>query len=301
MSQKIIECVPNISEGRNLKVVRRIVRAIKSIPKIKVLNTESDYDHNRTVITFIGTPASISKAIFCLVNEASKLIDLTKHVGVHPRIGAIDVIPLIPLKDVTTQECVKIARTLGEKIGKDLNFPVYLYEKAALLRSRKNLSNIRNLGFENLKLSINKDREYKPDFGPRILGKSGAVTLGVRDFLIAFNINLKSKDICIGQDIARRIRSKNGGLPGIKALAFYLESKGITQVSINVTDYKKTSLIKVFNTVKNLASEQEVNISYSEIIGLVPEKAVPKYPKRTLKLKKFSKNKVLEYHLKHFS
>ncbi|MFH1284562.1 MAG: glutamate formimidoyltransferase [Candidatus Peregrinibacteria bacterium] len=271
----IIECVPNFSEGKNKKTIREIKDSIAKISGIKILDIHMDPDHNRSVITFIGNPESVIRAAFEGTKSAARLIDLTKHKGEHPRIGATDVIPLIPLKGITYKKCITLAKRLGKKIGEELSIPVYLYEKAASDSFNKNLANIRN------------HPPKKPDFGPAKPGKAGATAVGVRGILIAFNINLKTKDILVTKEIAKRVRENSGGLKTVKALGIRLKSKGITQVSMNLTDYKITPPLKVYKTVEKLSEKFGVKIIESEIIGLVPHSALPKTPKKTLRLKSF--------------
>lgn len=282
---QIIESVPNFSEGKNKKIINAIVKAI-SISEIKILNVHSDPDHNRTVVTFLGEPEKVVKAAFQGVKKASQLIDLSKHKGVHPRIGAADVIPLIPIKDISEKECIFFAEKLGEKIGKELKIPVYLYEKAAKIPERKNLADIRKNGYNR-----------KPDFGPQKAGPAGATVVGVRDILIAFNVNLapnKMNNLKTAKSIAKKIREKNGGLKNVKAIGLYLKSRGIAQISMNLTNYKKTSLLRAFSRIEKLAKKHRIKILESEIVGMIPKDALPKNYKKILKLKNFKKKQILE-------
>lgn len=285
--QKTIECVPNFSEGRNKKKIDKIADSIKKISGIKILNISSDYDHNRTVITFIGNPAAIIKGAFEATKTAAKLIDLNKHRGVHPRMGATDVIPLIPIKGITDKEAVKYAKQLAKRIGTELKIPVYLYEKAANKKTHKDLSNIRNNG-----------HKFKPDYGPEKTGPAGATAVGVRDILIAYNVNLKTKNLSIAKKIAKKIRFSNGGLPAVKALGLPLPHRKIVQVSMNLIDHKKTGIYKVYKAIKKEAKKYHCAILESEIIGLVPEKALKecgKGYKKYIKLNKnFTEDQILE-------
>lgn len=293
--EKIIECVPNFSEGKNQKVIDAILRSISKIEGIKVLDVNCDKDHHRSVITFIGCPKNVINAAFACTKMAAKLINLNKHKGVHPRIGATDVIPLIPIKNVTYKECVKYAEILGKLIGAELKIPVYLYEKAARFFERKNLANIRNIGYETLKKEIKKNVYRKPDFGPLSLGKAGAVAIGVRKFLIAFNVNLKSKDLEIAKKIAFVIREENGGLKNVKALGLKLGSRGFVQVSMNLTDYEKTSPLKAFKFIEKEAKKYKVQILESELVGLVPKEAMPRNAKRVLKIRGLKSHQIVDF------
>lgn len=291
--QKILECVPNFSEGKDKKKIAEILKSIRKIKGVKILDFSSDPDHNRTVITFLGEPKSVIKAAFEATKTASKLIDLTKHKGIHPRIGATDVIPLIPLKNITGKEAVKYSKELGEKIATELKIPIYFYEKSATSSKRKNLADVRNIGYEKLKKEITKNKERFPDLGPKRLGKAGAIALGVRDILIAFNINLKTPDIEIAKKLATKIREKTGGLPFVKALGLKLTQKNIAQVSMNLTNYKKTPPLKVFKLIEKLAKKHSTEILESELIGLIPTSALKNTSAKELKIKNFSSKKIL--------
>lgn len=280
---QIIECVPNFSEGKNKKKINAIKFAILKVKNIKVLDVHFDADHNRCVITFIGPPEDVIEATFQSVKKAAQLIDLTKHKGEHPRIGATDVVPLIPLKGINFNECIKYAKKLGARIGNELKIPVYLYEKAAQSSERKNLANIRN-----------KNYKGKPDFGPLKRSKAGATVVGVRDILVAYNVNIDSKNLKIAKAIAKKIREKNGGLKNLKALGIPLKSRGIVQVSMNLTNYKKTSPLKAFSSIEKLAKKYGVKILESEVVGMIPAKALPKNYKKVLKLKRFKKSQILK-------
>lgn len=286
---KIIKCVPNFSEGRDKAKIQEIVNAITSIPEVILLGFQSDIDHNRTVVTFAGTPETVLRAAFQAVKKAAEMIDLNDHIGVHPRMGACDVLPLVPLKGVSAEECIEYAEKLGEKIGRELNIPVFLYEKAARRPERKNLANIRNTGFENLKAS-----KITPDFGPNKICKAGAIAIGVRDILIAYNVNLNTSNLEIAKKIAHAIRERDGGLKAVKALGFMLPSRKIVQVSTNLTNYKTTGLLEVYKAVEKEAEKYEVKILESEIIGFVPEEALPENYRERLKLRGFGENKILE-------
>ena len=288
---KIVECVPNFSEGRDIENINRIIDAIKSVEGVKVLDTESDKDHNRSVITFIGDPESVEEAAFRGCKKASELIDLNKHKGEHPRMGATDVIPFIPVSDVSMKECVSIAEKLGERIWNELKIPVYLYEEAARTPERKNLADIRKGEFEWLKENIEK---RPPDFGDRIHPTAGATAVGAREFLIAFNVNLNTNDLSIAKKIAKAVRFKSGGFRYVKALGFEIKEKGIVQVSMNLTNYKKTPIYRVFEAIKSEADRYGVSIIGSELIGLAPMDALLDVADFYLRLENFKKTQVLE-------
>lgn len=296
--QKLLECVPNFSEGRNKRKIAKIADSIRKIAGIKILNISSDYDHNRSVITFAGPPESVIKAAFNAAKIATAILDLNKHRGVHPRMGATDVIPLIPIRGITNKEAVKYAKQLAKRLGTELKIPVYLYEKAANKKIHQNLSNIRNYGYENLKKTISSDPGFKPDYGPKKLGQAGATAVGVRNILIAYNVNLKTKNLAIAKKIAKKIRFSSGGLPAIKALGMPLTHRKIVQVSINILNYEKTGIYTVFKAIAKEARKYKCHILESEIVGLVPEKALTACGnnyKKQLKLgKNFTENQILE-------
>lgn len=293
---QLIECVPNFSEGRDKAKIRLIEDSIKKVKGILFLNSESDIAHNRTVITFAGEPKKVMQAAFNAIKTATKIIDMNVHKGVHPRIGAVDVVPLIPLKGISIKETVKYSIALAKKVGEKVKIPVYLYENSAIRKDRKNLAVIRKGQYERLKKEITLP-EKTPDFGPQKMGRAGATVIGVRGILVAYNINLKTSDVEIAKMIANEIReTAKKGLKNIKALGLYLKSQDIAQVSMNLTDYKKTSPLKVFKKTEALAKKLKTKILESEIIGLIPLSALPKNPK-TLKIKNFSDKKILEEQL----
>jgi len=291
----IVECVPNFSEGRRKEVVDRIVYSIQSVPGVKVLDVEMDPDHNRSVVTFAGSKDGVQEAAFRGARAASELIDLNKHTGHHPRMGALDVLPFVPLSGVSMEDCVEIAQRVGARIGKDLKIPVYLYEAAARRPERANLENVRRGEFEGLKNSILTDDSRYPDFGPRQLHPTaGATAVGARMPLIAFNVNLRSTDLEAAKAIAKKVRASGGGLPKVKALGFALESRGLVQVSMNLTDYTVTHLSQVFEEVVKEASARGLDVAGSEIIGLIPLEAVCDVAAKHLKVTNFTSNQVLE-------
>jgi glutamate formiminotransferase len=291
---KIIESVPNFSEGKNEEIVEEIVTQAKKTGKVWVLDYSSDKDHNRSVVTLAGEPDDMMEALFLMVKKASELIDLRKHHGEHPRVGATDVIPLIPILNSSVDECITISHKLGEKIGKELNIPVFMYEKSASASYRKNLSNIRKGEFENFPEKI-KLEEWKPDYGPDIVHETAGVTVvGCREPLIAFNVDLNTNDLQIAQKIAKAVRHISGGFRYVKALGFRLEEKGIVQISMNLTNYKRTPIYRVFEVIKNEAERYGVQILGSEIIGLVPQRAVCEVAEYYLRINKFDQSYVLE-------
>lgn len=292
---KTVECVPNFSEGRNRGKVEQIVEAISAVESVKILDMELDENHNRSVVSFTVSLEHAVEAAFAGIAKASQLIDLNKHSGEHPRFGASDVIPFIPLSGATTEDCVKLARELGKRVGEELQIPVYMYGEAALLENRKSLENIRSKSFqfEELKASIN-DPVWKPDFGPASVGAAGASIIGARDFLIAYNVNLNTQDMSIGKKIAKALRAKDGGFTFVKALAFFLEDKKMVQISMNLTNYRKTPIHRVFELVKLEAARYGVSVVESEVVGLVPLEAMIEATKFYLQLNGFKGDQILE-------
>lgn len=292
---KIVECVPNFSEGRRKEVVDAIINSILAGGNVKLIDREMDADHNRSVITFVGEPEECVNAAFAGVKKAAELIDLNKHTGEHPRIGATDVVPFIPVKNINMEECVELANKLGKKIADELSIPVYLYEEAATRPRRKNLANIRKGQFEGLKTAIEEDTERKPDFGEaRIHPTAGATVVGARYYLIAFNVNLRTDDLSIAKKIAKSIRLKNGGFRFIKAMGFAIKERGIVQVSMNMTNYQKTSLFHAFEFIKREAERYGVLISGSELVGLTPMEAIIDIADYYLRFENSIKDQILE-------
>ena len=295
---KIVECVPNFSEGRRVEVIEAIADQIRSIEGVRLLDYEYDKDHNRSVMTFVGSPKEIKEAAFASCAKAAELIDLNEHEGEHPRIGATDVIPFIPISNVTMDECVNLARDLGKDIAEKLKIPVYLYEHAAARPDRKNLANIRRGQYEGLREAIQKDPERKPDFGPGALHpRAGATVVGARMPLIAYNVNLNTNDLTIAKSIAKSVRHSSGGLEYVKALGLKIKERGIVQVSMNLTNYHKTPVFRVFEMIKKEAERYGVEILESEVVGLIPQKALVDSSEFYLKLKKFDKSQILENRL----
>ncbi|MEO0079542.1 MAG: glutamate formimidoyltransferase [candidate division WOR-3 bacterium] len=296
--RRIVECIPNFSEGRRPEVIEKIVATIRSVSGVSLLDQEMDPDHNRAVITFVGEPEAVFAAAFRAVKVASELIDLTRHQGEHPRIGATDVVPFVPIAGVTVEECIELARRLGKKIAEELSIPVYLYELAATRPDRQDLANIRKGEFEGLREAIRNDPDRAPDFGrPEVHPTAGATVVGVRPPLIAYNINLATTNLKIAERIARAIRFRDGGFRYVKALGFEVREKGCVQVSINMTDYTKTPLYRVFETVKREAERWGVNVLESEIVGLVPQAALNACARYYLQLNSFKSDQILENRL----
>jgi glutamate formiminotransferase len=291
----LVECVPNFSEGRDKRVVDAIVEAMK-IPGVSLLDREMDSDHNRCVITIVGDREAIAEAAIRGVGKASELIDLTKHQGAHPRIGASDVIPFIPIEGVTLEDCVAIARKVGEEIWKRFKIPVYLYESAATNPDRQNLENIRRGQFEGLKEDILVNPARCPDFGdPRCHPTAGATVVGARKALIAYNVFLNTKDVDIAKKIAKAVRYSSGGLRYVKGAGF--EVRGLAQVSMNLTDFEQTPIARVFEFVKREAERYGVQPLSSEIVGLIPKKALEQAAEWFLQVENFDSSMILENRL----
>lgn len=294
--ESIIECVPNFSVGHDSTVIHKIMDSIKA-SSVDVIDQSYDEDHNRLVVTFIGTPENVLNASYDSIDTASKSIDINKQIGVHPFIGVVDVVPFIPLRGAKMNECKDMARELGKMVAEKLGIPVYLYGEAARNEKFKHLYNIRHGGLDHLRSAIST-KDFRPDFGePKVHPTAGAVAIGARDFLIAFNVNLDTEDLQVAKDIAKRIREKDGGLPGIRALGVPLHSKGIVQVTINITHYKKTSLKNLMDRIKKECEAKKVAILHSELIGLVPKDAAFAGMKEYLMLDDFDDGKVIETYL----
>jgi len=273
----LVECVPNFSEGRRKEVVDGILAAVRSVAGVKLIDHSMDASHNRAVVTFVGAPAAASEAAFRAIAKARETIDLREHSGEHPRLGATDVVPFVPLEGSTMKECVATAHALGERVGRELGIPVYFYESAALRPERRNLPDVRKGQFEGLRDLIGKDPAREPDAGPKdaIHPSAGATIIGARNFLIAFNVNLETQDVQVAKDIAKKIREKDGGLPGIKAMGFFLDDLRCAQVSMNVCDYERTGLERVYREIEGLAKEKGVEVRESELVGLAPRASMP--------------------------
>jgi len=293
----ILECVPNFSEGRRPEVIGAIRDAVARSGPVQILDLSSDSDHNRSVLTLAGDPAALAAAVEALVAACVERIDLNRHQGRHPRMGAVDVIPLTPIRGATMQDCVRLARSLGEAIARRHAIPVYLYEEAASAEHRRDLAAIRKGEFEGFPAKI-RDPLWKPDFGPdRVHPTAGCVAVGAREFLIAFNVNLATGDLEVARAVARAIRHSSGGLRFVKAMGVMLESRGLAQVSINMTNFRGTPLHRVFEMVRSEAARHGVAIAGGEIVGLVPEDALLDAAAFYLRLQGFDAGRVLERRL----
>lgn len=286
----IIESAPNFSEGRRPEVVSALVEAIQA-PGVLLLNTSSDWDHNRSVITIAGPPSAVVEGLFRAVALAAKTIDLFTHQGVHPRLGAADVVPLIPIQNCTLADCVQWAQQLGQRIGAELGLPVYLYEAAATRPERRNLADVRRGEFEQLLQEIHLPQRT-PDYGPAQVGSPGAVIVGARQFLIAYNVFLNTDDITIAKRISKAIRASNGGFPAVKAMGLLVN--GQAQVSMNLVDYTQTPLHTVFDAIVQLAQHEGVTVDRSELIGLIPQAAVVQAAAHYLKLPELTTLRMVE-------
>ena len=296
--QTLVECVPNFSEGRDPAVVEAIVRALLAGSDVYLLDREMDADHNRSVITFVGTRASVSKAALRGIAKAAELIDLNHHQGAHPRLGATDVVPFVPLAGVTLEDCVRIAEWVAEETWRRLKIPTYLYEAAARRPERVNLENIRRGQFEGVRDEIATNPERLPDFGEAALHPTaGATVVGARKFLIAYNINLKTPDVAVAKTIAKKIRASSGGLPSVKAMGVDLKARNLAQVSMNLTDFEKTSLATVFEAVTQEAAALGIQVAGSEIVGLVPRQALDDAARQLLRVENFRPELIVENRL----
>ncbi len=296
--KKIVECIPNFSEGRDAKKIELIAAAVSSVEGVAVLDHSLDADHNRSVITFAGEPEAVLLAAIRAAATAVELIDLNQHSGEHPRMGALDVLPFVPIKNVTMEECVDLARKAGARIAEELGIPVYLYEYAATRPDRIDLANVRRGEFETIRDEILFHADRKPDFGPRqIHPTAGAMAIGARNPLIAYNINLATEDLIVAKKIAKAVRGSSGGLQNVKALGMHMRNRHQVQVSMNVTNYEATPLFRVFDLVKLEAERYGVMISGSEIVGLVPQAALNACGEFYLRIENFSEDLVLENRL----
>lgn len=295
MPQPLIECVPNFSEGRRPEVIDRIVAAMAEVPGLLVLGVESDADHNRSVVTVAGPPQAMVDGVFAGIKTAQQLIDLDQHQGAHPRLGATDVVPFIPIRDATMADCVTLAQQLGQRVGDELGIPVYLYEEAATRPERRNLADVRRGEYEALKQALGSDPARDPDFGPRTLTPAGATVIGARAPLIAYNVYLSTGDVEIAKKVAKAIRHSSGGLRHVKALGLLVD--GRAQVSINMTDFRSTPLHRAFELIRAEAARYGVLPTESEIVGLVPQDALLDVAEHYLQLNRFKRAQVLERRL----
>jgi glutamate formiminotransferase/formiminotetrahydrofolate cyclodeaminase len=294
---ELVECVPNFSEGRRKYVIDAIVAEARN-RNVRVLDVESDADHNRTVLTFVGAPEEVRDAALAACGKAVELIDLNAHRGQHPRMGAVDVVPFIPLSGIALNDCVLLAKEFAAEFASKFKVPVYLYEEAATRPARKNLADVRKGEFEGLREEIGRNPERQPDYGPNTIHPTaGATAVGARKVLIAYNVNLATKDVNIAKQIAKQIRGRDGGLAYVKALGFELKDRGMVQVSMNMVDYTSTPLFKAYEAIRLLAENSGVEIAESEVVGLVPMDALTDVAQFYLKLLGFSKSQILERRL----
>lgn len=295
MTQTLIECIANYSEGRRPEVIEAIAGAILSLPQVHILDRHSDGDHNRSVITFVGPLEEIEEAAFRSIAKAAELINLDEHTGEHPRIGATDVVPFVPITGASMQDCVALARRLGQRVGQELHIPVYLYEEAATRPERVNLENIRRGEYEALKREIASNPQRQPDFGPSQVGPAGATVIGARQPLIAYNVYLTTDDLAIAKKIARAIRQSSGGLRYVKALEMLVD--GRAQVSMNLTNFRLTPVARVVEMIRREAARYGVAVHHSELVGLIPQEALIDAAVWHLQLDQFEPQQVLESHL----
>ena len=294
----LIECVPNVSEGRRLDVVTTIAEAVSRVDGVRLLDRSSDEAHNRSVLTFAGQAPAGQQAVMALFAAALDLIDLRHHTGAHPRLGAVDVVPFIPLEGATMAQCVALAAETAAAVAERFQLPVYLYEEAAATPGRRNLADIRRGEFEGLAAKM-ASSGWAPDYGPaRPHPSAGAAVIGARAPLIAFNVNLATDRLDIAKAVAAAVRHSSGGLPFVKALGVPLPHRGFVQVSMNLTNFEHTPMVRAFEAVRDEAERRGTTIVESEIVGLVPEAALPRDPEQTLKVAGFSRNQVLERRLK---
>lgn len=292
---KIVECVPNFSEGRREKVIEQIVAAMADSPGAQVLDVQSDPDHNRSVVTLVGTPQAVAEAAFQGMAIAAELIDMNHHRGGHPRMGATDVVPFVPIRGLTMQDCVALARQLGERVGNELGIPVFLYEAAATRSERRNLADVRRGEYEGLKEEITTKPDRAPDFGPAVLGTAGATAIGARPALIAYNVYLNTDDVKPAKAIAKAIRHSSGGLRYVKAMGLIVE--GQAQISMNLTDYQRTPIHRVTELIRSEAARFGLAITRSEVVGLLPVEALIDAARFYLQLTDLSSSQVLENRL----
>ena len=296
---RLIECVPNFSEGRRREVVEAIMEAIATVPGVTLLDSEMDPDHNRSVLTFAGEPEPVMEAAFRAVAKARELIDLNQHSGQHPRMGAADVVPFVPVEGVTLDECADCARAVGRRIGEELAIPVFLYESAASRPERVSLADVRRGEFEGLREAIGREAARRPDFGPEAIHPSaGATAVGARRFLVAFNANLVTGDVRVAKAIAAAIREQSGGLKNVRALGFSIENGRRAQVSMNLVNTEATPIHRVLALVRSEAARHGTAVAGCEVVGLVPEYAMLDVAEHALQLENFRRDQVLEWRLR---
>lgn len=292
MTQPLVECIANYSEARRPEVVEAIVASITAVPGVRLLDRHSDNDHNRSVITFVGLPVGVEEAAFRSIAKAAELINLDEHTGEHPRIGATDVVPFVPIDGVTMQDCVEMARRLGRRVGTELNIPVYLYEEAATRPERQNLENVRQGQYEALKVEMGVNPARTPDFGPERVGPAGATVIGARAPLIAFNAYLTTNDVSIADKIARAMRNSSGGYRFVKGMGVLVE--GRAQVSMNLTNYRKSPIARIVETIRREAARYGVGLHHTELVGLIPQEALVDAAVWYLQLDQFEPEQILE-------
>jgi glutamate formiminotransferase len=293
--KQIVECIPNFSEGRRQEVIDRIVAAMAQAPEVRVLDVQSDVDHNRSVVTLVGAPEAALEAAFQGIAGAAQLIDMDHHRGAHPRMGATDVVPFVPVQGTTMDDCIALARRLGERVGAELGIPVYLYEEAATRPERRNLADVRRGEYEGLKAQIATDPDRAPDFGPAHLGTAGATVIGARPPLIAFNVYLNTTDVAPAKAIAKAVRHSSGGLRFVKALGLLVE--GQAQISMNLTDYRQTPIHRVVEMIRVEAARLGLTITRCEVVGLLPAQALFDAAQFYLHLHDLSADQILENRL----
>ncbi len=292
--KKILECVPNFSEGRDLELIEKIVNPFRNTDRVKLLDFQTDEDHNRSVVTVVGEPKPLKKAVVESMGIAIELIDMRNHTGQHPRMGAIDVVPFIPVKNVTVDEAIEVSKAVAEQVADAYRLPIFLYEQSAAKPERRNLATIRKGQFEGMAEKI-KEPNWMPDYGPAEIHPTAGVTaVGARMPLVAYNVNLDTRDIEIANQIAKRVRYISGGLRFCKGIGIELKDRGIVQVSLNMTDYTRTALYRVFELIKVEAQRWGVNVIGSEVIGLVPMQALIDCAEYYLGIENFSMDQVLE-------
>lgn len=294
---RLIECVPNFSEGRRPEVVDQICARIRSVPGVQLLDVEMDPSHNRAVVTMVGAPEAVAEAAFRAVQEAAQRIDMRQHEGAHPRIGATDVVPFVPVRGVTMAECAALARAVGERIGAELGIPVYLYEEAAARPERRNLAEVRRGEYEGLVQEIVTNPDRAPDYGPAVLGPAGATAVGARPFLVAYNVYLGTSDLEVANAIARAVRHLSGGLRYVKAMGVAVDRPGQVQVSMNLTDYRRTPIHRVMALIRDMAAHYGVPVLESEVVGLTPAEALLDVAQYELQLHRMTPEQVLENRL----
>jgi len=296
---RLLECVPNISEGRDQKQIALIAEEVKKHREVKLLDVSSDRDHHRSVFTFIGEPKAVKDAAFSFALKTIELIDMKEHCGAHPRLGAVDVVPFVPIRGVEMEEAIQVAREFGKELGKR-GVPVFFYEEAATSPERKDLPSIRKGEYEGLKEKL-RDPKWKPDEGPESFNpKSGATVVGARFPLVAYNVNLKTKDLSIAKEIARKVRFKDGGFPHVRAMGVDLKERGMVQVSMNLTNYRVTNIPKVFEFIREEALRRSVEVAESEIVGLIPLGVLEGIAQHCLKYPEFSIRQVIEQRILEF-